>query len=170
MLSRILTAILLSLLLSACVLQSEVPVIAATEGEPLLKDYGLRFASYTLENGAWKKEEDKIDFTVEGKHYLAIGKDATLDIAFRELSGNWYVMQAAEKDKGATYLLAEAKPGEIMVYPISCSALDKAGKFGDAVEFKGDDCFIKQGADANALFNAVLAMPGPSEMKLVPET
>jgi hypothetical protein len=170
MLSRILTAFLLSLLLSACVLQSEVPIITAAEGEPLLKDYGLHFGSYSLENGVWKKEQDTITFTIEGKHYTAKTGDSSLDIAFQNISGAWWMMQAVEKDKGATYLLVEAKPSELLVYPVSCSALDKAGKFGDSVEFKGDDCFVKTGADAKALFNAVLTMPGPSEMKLVPET
>jgi hypothetical protein len=169
MLSRIMTALFLSLLLSACVLQSEVPIIAASDGEPLLKDYGLHFANYSLENGAWKKENDAIAFTIEGKHYTATTGDSSLDIAFQNISGAWWAMQAVEKDKGATYLLVEAKPSELLVYPVSCSALEKSGKFGDTVEFKGDDCFVKDGTDAKAMFKALLDFSGPAEMKLVPE-
>src|SRR5438874_510331 len=160
MLSRILTAFILTLFLSACVLQSEVPVIAASDGEPLLKDYGLHFANYSMENGAWKKEQDSITFIIEGTHYTAKTGDSSLDITFQNISGAWWAMQAVEKDKGATYLLVEAKPSELLVYPAACEPLKKSGKFGQFIDFKDDDCFVKSGANAKEMFKALLDVSG----------
>ena len=161
-------ALLLFLALTGCVLQSAVPVFSASDGEPLLKDYGLHFASYSLDKGVWVKEADTIDFTARARHYEATTGDSAMDVTFANIGGSWWAMQAVEKDKGAVYALIEVKGGELFVHPVACKPLLQSAKFGDFIAFKNDDCFVKDGIDAMAMFRALAADPGISDMKLVP--
>ena len=169
MLRRIIVTSLLALVLTGCVLQSKTPLIAANAGEALLDSYGLTFVSYGLSNGKWKKDNDVLTFTPDGQHYKITGGKDTLDVAFKKLDGNWWLLQAEETGKQPVYSLVDAQKDELFLYPMACKSLKDAGAYEAWVEFKGDDCTIKEGADTAALFKAFAADPGPQTTRIVPK-
>lgn len=169
MLGRIIVISLFVLALGGCVLQSKTPFIAADAGEALLDSYGLKFVSYGLSKGNWKRDNETFIFVPEGRHYrITAGKDS-LDIAFKKLEGNWWILQAEEAGKQPVYSLVDAQKAELFLYPMACKPLKDAGTYDAWIEFKGDDCIIKDGVDTAALFKAFAADPGPQTSKIVPK-
>jgi hypothetical protein len=168
MLKRLAVVAFLSVLLSGCILQSREPLFDDADGSLLLKDYGTRFASYTFTGAEWKKEDDTITFTAEQHHYIAGDGKSEVPVTFVQLGGDWWVMQGVEVGKPTAYLLAQARMGEVLFYPLTCKSLQEAGGFEDTVSFEGDDCFIRDGTDVLALFATLAASPGKPSTKLVP--
>lgn len=168
MLTRIFIAVFLCLMLSGCILQSEQPVFAEKDGGAFFAPYGTQFASYSPDKAGWKTDDETLTFTPVGKHYVgSAGKD-TIEVLFVPIAGNWWAMQAMDKDQIPGYALAEARPGEILIYPVACKPLLTAGTFAAFIEFKDDDCLIRKGADVNAMFKLLATMPGDTSNRLVP--
>lgn len=167
--TRLFAVLVICLTLSGCILQSREPIFSSTDGEPLLDGYGTRFASYSLKNESWEKEKDTVGFTAKGKHYEFRDEKSVMEITFAKVSGSWWVMQAEEAGNPVYYSLVEAEPEALYVYPVDCKALREAGKLGSFVEFRDDDCFVKDGVDTAAMFAALAADPGPPTMKLAAE-
>ncbi len=168
MLIRILTAVFLCLSLSGCVLESKKPIFAEADGKLLLASYGTRFASYSLTGGNWSKEEETLSFIAEGQHYVASDGKVKIDVNFVNVSGNWWVVQVQESGKPANYAMAEAQNDEIFIYPLACKTMREQGGFERFVDFKDDDCIVREGADTAAMFAALVAKPATADMKLVP--
>ena len=168
MLTRLFAAVVLCLSLSGCVLQSEQPIFSDADSKLLLASYGTRFASYTLAGGNWSKEEEILSFSAEGQHYVATDGKVKIDVNFVNISGDWWVVQVQEGGKPPNYALAEAQNGGIFIYPLACKAMREQGGFERFVNFKNDDCIVREGADTAAMFAALVAEPGTADMKLVP--
>lgn len=168
MLTRILAAVILCLALTGCILQSKEPLFTDAQGELMLAKYGSSFASYSLDNDNWKKDEETISFTSTNRHYVASDGKTDFTVTFAAIGGSWWVMQGQEAGKSANYYLADAQSGEIFLYPLACKQLQDSGKFGAFIDFKDDDCFVKDGVDAAAMFKSLAAEPRKPEMKLVP--
>ena len=78
-------------------------------------------------------------------------------------------LQAVEADKPTSYVLVDAQASELLIYPITCKALEASGNFSKFVKFAGSDCCFKFGADYKALFTALSEAPGETTTKLVSE-
>jgi len=165
---RFLAAVFLCFALSGCILQSKEPLFSDAEGELLLAPYGGRFATYSLEGDNWERDEGTIGLIPTAKHYVITEGKTAVSITFAALSGSWFVMQAEETGKPASYTLVDAQKGELLLHPLNCEPLRKSGKHGDAITFDGEDCTIKPGADTAAMFKSLAAEMGPARMKLVP--
>ena len=165
---QFLIAVILCFGLSGCILQSEKPLFTDEQGELMLKAYGSRFASYSLDNGIWKKDEGTISFTPTGQHYTASDGKTDFSVTFAAIGGSWWAMQGQEAGKPPNYYLADTREGEVLFYPLACKELQGSAKFGAFIDFKDDDCFVKEGVDAMAMFKSLVAKPPPVGMKLVP--
>lgn len=168
MLIRILAAAFLFLTLTGCILQSRKPIFSDEQGELILAPYGSRFESYSIDGGNWKKDEETISFTPANRHYVASDGKSDFTVTFAAIGGTWWAMQGQEKGNPANYYLADTQKGEVFFYPLTCKQLQDTAKFGDFIEFKGDDCFVKDGADTAAMFKALAAEPRQPGLKLVP--
>lgn len=169
MLMRFVTLLMCATLLGGCVLESKTPIISTDAGEALLDRYGLKFVSYGLKGGGWKKDNETFEFVPKGHHYEVSSGGDTLDIAFAKLDGSWWILQAQELGKQATYSLVDAQKAELFLYPLACKPLRDAGTFDAFIAFKDDDCLIRDGADTTAMFKAFAADPGPQTVKMVPK-
>lgn len=166
MLKRLSLAIVAAVL-SGCVLESDTPLIPEDQAELLLGSAPATFAMYEMRDGAWKMEEGSFTFTPEGNHYRATdGKSETL-FSFKVTVSNRWAVQGTEAGKPASYLIAEQVGTDIFLLPLDCKSLQEAKTFGDLVDFLGDDCTVKPGADATAVFTAAAQLPFPHEMKMV---
>jgi hypothetical protein len=165
---QLLAAAVLCFCLSGCILQSKEPLFTDEQAELALKDYGNRFASYSRDGGIWKKDAETISFTAINKHYTASDGKTDFIVTFVPIGASWWAMQGQEAGKPPNYYLADAREEEVLFYPLACKELRNAGIFGDFIDFKDDDCFIKDGVDAIAMFKSFTAAPPPVGMKLVP--
>ena len=166
-------AILLGLLafgLSGCILGSKNPLFAEAEAKLLLADYPNP-AAYERNNGVWEKINEPVVFTPQVSHYVMKPEpgDPEVQISFVPIEGPWWVLQANEPEKPATYVLIKAEPKELLIYPLTCTMLKESGKFGNDIEFKDSDCFVKEGADKMALFKALIGNASEPSSKLVSE-
>ena len=157
---------LLALALSGCILQSRAPLFGDGDAKMLLADY-INPVTYEMSGGAWVKSKDQMTFMAEAGHYVATADKSSLAISFVPISGSWWVVQAVESNKPAAYVLAEAKPGEIVFYPIACKELKASGKYDANLEFVDSDCFVKPGSDIHGLLSQLIATPGEATTKLV---
>jgi hypothetical protein len=158
------------LLLTGCVLQSETPLVSDSDGTLALQDLGARFASYSQHGTSWEKDDDVLSFKAEGHHYLGSDGQSTITVTFMAVKPGLWAVQGEEPGKPASYMIAERRDDALYLAPIACEPLAKAGTFAALVEFKGDDCYAKPGADAASLFAAAAALDLPETLKLVPET
>ena len=163
---RVMVAGVVALALSGCILQSKVPLFGDGDARMLLADYA-NLATFEKSAGEWAKAKDQIVFVAHGSHYTATLDKTELAIRFVPIKDSWWVLQAEEAAKPAAYLLVEAKPAEILFYPIACKTLKEQGSFAATIEFVDSDCFIKPGIDHAALFRALTATPGEPSTKLV---
>jgi hypothetical protein len=157
----------LCLALGGCVLQSTTPNFKEAQGAALPKALGTNFVIENFTDGAWKAEEgSSISFAAAGKHYVARNeKNDEIDVLFAALDKGTWVMQAAEKDKPSTYVLAEAKDGMLLLRPLFCDALEKRVEVTSLVRFEGSDCFLKASVGLDE-FRLLAAKAGPAKMRL----
>lgn len=168
MTTRFLAAIIVCLTLTGCILQSKTPLFTDEQGELILATYGRHFATYSLDGGSWKKDEGMIGLTPASKHYVMAEGKTTVAITFAAIADSWWVMQVQEAGKPVSYSLVDAQKGEIFLHPLNCGLLRKSGKFDGFITFEGEDCSVKDGADATAMFKSLAAEPRQPDMKLVP--
>ncbi len=168
MLTRFLAAAFLAFALTGCILESKEPLFSDEQGELILAPYGNRFATYSLDSGVWKKDEGAINVTPENKHYVMAEGKVAVAITFTAVADSWWVMQAHEAGKPASYSLVDARKGELLLYPLNCKPLRESGKFNGFMAFEGEDCVVRDGVDTAAMFTLLAGEPGPSRMKLVP--
>jgi hypothetical protein len=166
---RVIVAGVLALALSGCILQSKLPLFGDAQAKMLLASYGNP-VTYERTAGEWVKAKDQIVFAKQAGHYLATLDKTELAIRFVPLDDKWWILQAVEANKPAAYLLVEAKPEELLFYPIACKALKDSGKYKKTITFVDSDCFIKFGTDYKVLFSGFTANPGEATTKLVPAT
>jgi len=167
-LARLVPAVIVLCLLSACNLQSKAPLFAETEGRLLLSSYGSTFASFSLVDGVWKPENETMTFNPSGMHYIASDGKANISVLFAPIDDHWWAAQALEDGKSPNYSLVEANAADIVVHPISCKSLKESGKLDDFVVFNGDDCEVKEGTDRDVLFKMLAASPDDASLKIVP--
>jgi len=164
-------AIFLGLLafgLSGCVLESKKPLFTDAEAKPLLADYP-NLAAYERDNGGWKKSADQISFTLEASQYLVKSGTSEMQLSFVPVEGPWWVLQAAEPEGPAAYVLVKAGPKELLLYSLECKTLKESGKFERDIEFKDSDCSVKAEVDKIVLFKALIANASEPSTKLVSE-
>ena len=166
-------AILLSLLalgLSGCVLESKKPLFADTDAKLLLTNYP-NLSYYERNDDAWEKVNEPVIFTPQAVHYVIKPEpsDPELQISFVPIDDPWWVLQANEPGKAASYVLIKAEPKELLVYPLDCKTLQESGRLGNEIEFKDSSCFIKEGTDTIALFKAVIGSASEPSSKMVSE-
>ncbi len=65
------------------------------------------------------------------------------------------------------YSLANVQKGEIFLYPLNCEPLRESRRFDEFISFENEDCTVKGGVDAKAMFKAIATKPGPSTIKLI---
>ena len=158
---------LLAFGLTGCNLESKKPLFVEEEAKLLLADYP-NLAAYERDEGGWKKNADPLNFTPEASHYLVKSGTSEMSISFVPIEGPWWVLQAAETAT-TSYVLIKAEPKELLVYSLECKILKESGKFGNDIEFKDSDCFVKEGADKMALFKALIGNASELSSKLVSE-
>jgi hypothetical protein len=163
---RAITAGVLALALSGCILQSKSPLFTDAQAQLALAKYGT-LATYEKSGNDWKRSSDQISFTPTANHYIAKAGKSELEISFVPIDGNWWALQAVEAARPATYVLVDAEARELLFYPIACKDLKDGGKFADAIAFVDSDCFVKPGADYKALFKSLTSTPGEASAKLV---
>lgn len=154
-------------MLGGCVLESDTPLIPEEQAELLLGSQPVQFAMYEMRDGNWHKEEGSFTFTPEGNHYRATdGKSETM-FSFKTTVNKRWAVQGSEGGKSVSYVIAEQVGTEIFLLPLDCKSLHEAKTFEALVDFVGDDCTVKPGADAGAVFAAAAQLPFPHEMKMV---
>jgi hypothetical protein len=153
--------------LGSCVLQSETPVFKEAQGVALPQSLGKHFVLENFTDGVWKGEESNaISFTVTGNHYMARNeKNDEIGVLFVALGKGAWVMQAAEKGKPSTYVLADIKADALMLRPLYCDDLKKRDDAKAIARFEGSDCFLDGQTELSA-FKLLDAKAGPAKMRL----
>jgi hypothetical protein len=168
MLKRIAVLAALALALAGCVLQSQEPAFSEDQSRLVLGEAPVTMTSYSWQDGAWSEDKQQIALTVEGNHYVAKEDDDTAGLAFIPISGGWYAVQATEQGKPTNYTLATVANGAAVFHLLECADLKKRAELAAYIEYQRDDCFIKDGADAMALFGELIKQPGEPSAKLEP--
>jgi hypothetical protein len=168
MLKKVLILLGMGLLLAGCVLQSRQPAFSESQGAPLPRELGQRFVMENLEDGAWKREEGTLFLRPSGRHYLASDnkKKDEIEALFVPLDENWWVMQAREKGKPSTYILAEVEGNALLLHPLYCDDLKKQPAAAAAINFEPVDCYLKAGQGV-AYFKSRVAGVEPAKMRMV---
>ena len=158
----------LAVALSGCVLQSRLPLFGDAQAKRLLAEYP-NLVAYEKSGQDWVKSKEQFVISASGPRYTTTVDKTELVIRFVPITGTWWVLQAVEAGKPASYVLVDAQASELLLYPITCKALEASGNFTKLVKFAGTDCFIKFGADYKALFTGLSEAPGEATTKLVSE-
>ena len=164
---RVILLSLLAVVLAGCIFETKKPLFADADAKLLLADYP-NLAVYERDDGGWKKSDDPLNFMPEASHYLVKSGTSEMLISFVPIEGPWWVLQAAETAT-TSYVLIKAESKELLVYSLECKILKESGKFGNDIEFKDSDCFVKDGADKTALFKALIGNASELSSKLVSE-
>jgi len=165
---RIAVLAILVLALAGCVLQSPEPVFSEEQSRLVLGADAVTMRSYSWKDGAWSEDKERIALIVEGRHYVAKEDGDTAGLAFIPISGGWYAVQATEQGKPTNYTLATVEDGAAVFHLLECADLKKRAELAAYIEYQRDDCFIKDGADAMALFGELIKQPGEPSAKLEP--
>lgn len=165
---RIAVLAILVLALAGCVLQSPEPVFGEEQSRLVLGTAPVTMKSFGWKDGAWSEERERLALTVEGSHYVAKEDDDTAGLAFIPLSGGWYAVQATESGKPTNYTLATIEGGGAVFYLLECAELKKRVELAAYIDYQRDDCFIKDGADAMALFGELIKQPGEPSARIEP--
>jgi hypothetical protein len=160
--------VILAVAVSGCILQSKLPLFGDAQAKRLLADYP-NLVAYEKSGHDWVKSKEQFVISAKGPRYTATVDKTELVFRFVPITGTWWVLQAVEADKPTSYVLVDAQAGELLIYPITCKALEASGNFSKFVKFAGSDCFIKFGADYKALFTGLSEAPGEATTKLVSE-
>lgn len=154
-----------ALALCGCVLQSRAPIFNDSQSELVLGGQGGLTRTASFVKGQWEDEKEQLPIAVEGKHYVVRDKTAVI-VNFIPLSGTRYVMQVRENDGPAAYLLAEVTGKIAEARSLACTDLKKNAALAEAVDYQGDDCFIRPGTDAKKLFTTLADIPGKASFRL----
>lgn len=165
---RAIFAGILAVALSGCILQSKLPLFGDAQAKRLLADYP-NLVAYEKSGQDWVKSKEQFVIAASGPRYTATVDKTELVFRFVPITGTWWVMQAVEADKPTSYVLVDAQASELLIYPITCKALETSGNYTKLVKFAGSDCFIKFGADYKMLFTKLSEAPGEATTKLVSE-
>jgi hypothetical protein len=168
MMMRIAVLAALVFALSGCVLQSPEPVFSEDQSRLVLGADAVTMKSYSWKDGAWTEDKERLALTVEGRHYVAKEGDDTAGLAFIPLSGGWYAVQATEQGKSTNYTLATVEGGGAVFHLLECAELKKRAELAAYIDYQRDDCFIKDGANAMALFGELIKQPGEPSAKIEP--
>ncbi len=168
MLTRFAVLAVLVLTLAGCVLQSQEPVFSDEQSSLVLGPSAVTMKSYSWKDGEWTEDQERLALTVEGRHYVAKEDDSTAGLAFIALSGDWFAVQATEAAKPTNYTLATVKDGVAVFHLLECVDLKKRAGLEAYIDYRGDDCFIKEGIAAMALFGELVKQPGEPSAKIEP--
>ena len=165
---RALFVVILAVAVSGCILQSKLPLFGDAQAKRLLAEYP-NLVAYEKSGQDWVKSKEQFVISAKGPRYTTTVDKSELVFRFVPIAGTWWVLQAVEAGKPASYVLVDAQSSELLLYPITCKALEASGNFTKLVTFAGTDCFIKFTADYKALFTALSEAPGEATTKLVSE-
>jgi hypothetical protein len=168
MLMRIAVLAALVLALAGCVLQSQEPVFSDEQSRLVLGAEPVTMKSYSWKDGVWTEDKDRLALTVEGRRYVVKEDNSTAGLAFIPLSGDWFAVQATETGKPTNYTLATVKDGVAVFHLLECTELKKRAELEVYITYEHDDCFIKDGTDAMALFGELIKQPGEPSAKIEP--
>ena len=166
--ARIAVLAVMVLALAGCVLQSPEPVFSDKQSSLALGASPVTMKSYSWKDGAWAEDKDRLTLAVEGRHYVAKDDNSAAGLAFIPLSGGWYAVQATEAAKPTNYTLATVADGAAVFHLLECKELKKRAELEAYITYERDDCVIKDGADAMALFGELIKQPGEPSAKLEP--
>jgi hypothetical protein len=168
MLTRFAVLAVLLLMLAGCVLQSQEPVFSDEQSSLVLGASAVTMKSYSWKDGGWIEEKERLALTVEGRHYVAKEDGDTAGLAFIPLSGGWFAVQATEVGKPVNYTLATVADGVPVFHLLECADLKKRAGLAAYISYQRDDCFIKEGVAAMALFSELIKQPGEPSAKIEP--
>jgi len=168
MLTRLAVLTVVVLALAGCVLQSREPVFGDEQARLVLGASAVTVKSYSWKDGEWTEDKERLALTVEGRHYVAKDDDSTAGLAFIPLTGGWYAVQATEAGKPANYTLATVKDGAAIFHLLECEELKKRSELAAYIDYQRDDCLIKEGVNAMALFGELVKQPGEPSAKIEP--
>lgn len=168
MLTRFAGLAVVVLMLAGCVLQSQEPVFSDEQSSLVLGPSALTMKSYSWKDGQWTEDKERLALTVEGRHYVAKEDNSTAGLAFIPLTGGWFAVQATEAAKPTNYTLATVKDGVAVFHLLECVELKKRPELEAYISYRGDDCFIKDGTNAMALFGELIKQPGEPSAKIEP--
>ena len=151
------SSLVFALLLSACVLGSKKPMLAADEGATPIAD-GAIYDAWSKDSQGWKKEDTPFSFKAGDKTYLlSDGKDV-VSLLFVKLDADWYALQYREKPDQFYYgLMRITAAGEIEVVPLPCDKLKAVAGSTPGILFADNNCSIDGVADPKALFISLIA-------------
>ena len=164
----LLTGLGLILTLAGCVLQSREPVFGDEQSSLVFGAAPVAMKSYSWKDGGWIEEKETLALTVEGRHYVAKEDGNTAGLAFIPLSGGWFAVQATEEGKPVNYTLATVADGVAVFHLLECADLKKRAGLEAYITYQRDDCFIKEGVAAMALFGELIKQPGEPSAKIEP--
>lgn len=163
---RFLTLLLAAFALAGCILQSDAPLFAETDGVAALKPLGETFVTYNLVNGQWQAEKERAVFKPVGQHYEVPGDSSgTVSVTFVALEKNAWVMQAAEASKPAAYIIARRDGNALLLQVPVCEELKKDPTYAKRFRFDRDDCFAPAGFSIADFRTLAKALP-PSRIKM----
>jgi len=166
--ARIAVLAVMVLALAGCVLQSPEPVFSDEQSSLALGASPVTMKSYSWRDGEWTEDKERLTLTVEGRHYVAKDDNSAAGLAFIPLSGGWYAVQATEAAKPTNYTLATVKDGIAEFHLLECASLKKRPELEIYISYSGDDCSIKEGANAMDLFSELIKEPGEPSAKIEP--
>lgn len=165
---------LATVLLSACVLQSDQPLFSDAEATPLLGSIAQDFAVFTDQDGVWVPgDAPMVTVIPEGRHYLVAEPATAGDPAgaeryyFVPLDATHSLIQAVEKGT-ADYAIATWNGQELLVSVLDCDALKSHAIASKIAQFQDDDCALRPATTpALDLFRGLITAAPPPGLRLV---
>ena len=168
MTGRFALIVALTVFLSACVLSSKKPMLAADEGAMPIAD-GAIYDPWSKNSEGWKKEDPPFNFKAGDKTYLLSDGKSVVSLLFVKLDADWYALQYHEKPEQFYYgLVRMTAAGEIEVVPLPCDKIKAVAGSTPGIQFADNDCSIDGVADPKALFISLIGKLPEPDMKLVP--
>jgi len=152
MIRTIVALVVTAVVLSGCVLQSRKPIYSDSQSVLALGASGGTAKMSSWRDGKWEDDRETPLVTIVGNHYEATADSTTVVLYFVALDGDWYVLQAVQPDDLPVYMLAKVNAQTADVYSFSCKDLKDDERLTKWIDFKGDDCLIKDETPAKDLF------------------
>lgn len=169
MMFRLLSVLLLTFALAGCVLESAKPLFPDQQGVLALEGLGTRFAAEVFENGAWKRQDNSITLTAEGRHYLGMSSEENsrpADFLLLPMEGSRHLLQMSEEGRSSGYVVVEIKDGTVLLQPVFCDEIKLPPDAASWISFSGTDCKVI-GQPGLEDFTRLAEKLAPAKMRLV---
>lgn len=176
---RLALAVLLSVLLAGCILETERPLFKEEDGALALGRKASAYGAWNKVNGTWqeaKTEAGHLILNPEGRHYRieivdAASKDTTQEqmrVLFVPLAQKKFVLQAEADGENPVYAIGELVGRDLLISALFCTDLKKTDAASKEIIFEGLNCRASKVKNPREFLARIASSLPPPELKLAP--